>query len=278
LMFNKPEIIFNRTMTYRYYGFGWQEKWVSELSKAASVEFEFRTLDDEVFSNQQALQELKQDFKKLFEEDEKFVLGHPDFGRFLVKELPQVPYRMIGMGWVDSLIIKHRKVAVVENAHYYSCISQLETIGYIDPKRPALVVGEGAEVYSAVAALFYRGLRNIHLCSSDKFVCQKISDHLSKYYLGLNVDWIDPERLTSIAGIFSLAINTGDLFSDEYLLNGLSFFNYLTKGGWVMNWTLRPGSEDMFTERAKEVGASVITPDQFLQEMANQVQKIQASV
>lgn len=108
----------------------------------------------------------------------------------------------------------------------------------MDILKPAFIIGDGAKVRISAAVLADLGFAEIYLVSEDETALNENAAQISKSYIGLHFHPLLAQELTMQALNASVLINTVDLSANAPLLNDLSYFNFMERGGLVFDYNL----------------------------------------
>ncbi|WP_413578276.1 hypothetical protein ACLVWU_07015 [Bdellovibrio sp. HCB290] len=133
----------------------------------------------------------------------------------------------------------------------------------LDIRMPAFIVGEGEYLRTAAAVCTELGFREIYLMGENITQLHREARILSRGNLGIKFIVLAVEELTIQAISASLIINTGQLPPDSELLTDLSYFNFMTNGGYAFDCHLGNLQSELMDE-AKQAELRALFPKNML--------------
>ena len=85
----------------------------------------------------------------------------------------------------------------------------------------------------------------------------RMAKELQRINFKTKIRYIPPSLLINLPGTHTVMVNTTPMTSDNELLKDLSYFNFLTKSGVVIDLTITPVTTPLLAE-AMGIGASVV--------------------
>ncbi|MEK2690693.1 hypothetical protein [Bdellovibrio sp. GT3] len=140
----------------------------------------------------------------------------------------------------------------------------------VDIRMPAFVVGEGECLRIAAAVCTELGFAEIYLMGENITQLYREARILSRGNLGIKFKVLPMEELTIQPINASLIINTVQLDSESELLTDLSYFNFMTTGGYAFDLHLGNLQSELMDE-AKQAELKALFPKDMLQALVETV-------
>ena len=151
----------------------------------------------------------------------------------------------LGRWWPRSLLGEGLRRAIIH--------SKID----IDYTGLGLLIGSGGGAREAMNGLVQLGLSGVHISGSNQIEVSKFFKDLKRSYFGMRLEIIPTNELTMLPGHYSLIVNT-ILSDNDDILNELYYFNFLKKGGLVVDLKLSPEKSNLIKE-AESINAKIIT-------------------
>lgn len=142
--------------------------------------------------------------------------------------------------WIPRLVILDvfRRL-VVENA------------GDLDIRQSAYVIGRGECARVAAGFAAQNGYRNIFIVDEMVGSNRENIQHLSRLFLGVRFSELLNSQLVLNAEPGSLIINADDLIDQKLLLQDISYFNFMTLNGFVLDAEVGTSENLLYYEAKK---------------------------
>lgn len=128
----------------------------------------------------------------------------------------------------------------------------------LDIRCPAFVVGDGDEVRVVASVLGELGVTDIFLVG-DVGLLKVQKNILSRSHIGIQFHMLNSEELTLQAVSAGILVNTVDLTEKKTLLTDLSYFNFMKKGGYILDLNLLP-AHNLLLEEAERAELKSLSP------------------
>lgn len=133
----------------------------------------------------------------------------------------------------------------------------LERYPYLNTKSAGLLIGLTTESILSAACLVELGLKHITFVVEDEERDSTILKQLEKSLFEVRLEMISKDKVILLPGIYSVVICYEDLRTQAELLTALLYFNYLERGGLVIN-AAAPLEKLPLMEEAFAIGAKVV--------------------
>lgn len=189
--------------------------------------------------------------------DYLYIRINPSFGSKAFKVFPasnpmiqQIQYvdlffRKNGVLWPHLLLKDTVHSLVVQNQ------------SSVNHRGSVLIVGSGAEAIASCFALVEMGYRHLTLVIEESSQQRETLELLGKALFDVTVDTLDRENLIHLSGVYSLLLCFEDLVAQAELQTALLYFNYLIRGGLIINFRTSI-QETAFYEEALAIRAKVL--------------------
>lgn len=155
-------------------------------------------------------------------------------------------YRWNGRSWEPELLIeKALHQAIIHEAHH------------LDIQHSAYVIGEGILLRVAASVAFGLGYRRVYLVSEIESDMEEQKAILERVYIGAEVIALPIHELTLQTVGSSLLLNTFDLKAKPDLATDLAYFNFMKRGGVVLD-LYESGEDRVLLTEAHRAGLRVI--------------------
>lgn len=128
----------------------------------------------------------------------------------------------------------------------------------LDIRCPAFVVGDGDEIRVVTSVLGELGITDIFLVG-DVTLLKVQKNILTRSHIGIQFHILNSEELTLQAVSAGILVNTVDLRDRKNLLTDLSYFNFMKKGGYILDLNLLP-SHNLLLEEAERADLKALSP------------------
>lgn len=219
------------------------------LKDKHKIENEFHLLDCEVSEFHERQLEWQKEFDQLR-------VG-PPFGNKLAENLDQSNaltmalrtadclHKVDGTWWPRSLLEESLLRSVVR--------AGLQ----MDIHSKAIVVGTGASAKAAIMPLIKLGFNNISFTDSDSSKGYDFVRIMRQRIFSANFEFVEQGDISLLPGIYSMVVNTTPDREDNFLVQDLSYFNYLRSGGIAIDLSVER-AETKFVSQAMLVMAQVL--------------------
>ncbi|MFN7825746.1 MAG: hypothetical protein ACK5P6_10335 [Pseudobdellovibrionaceae bacterium] len=126
----------------------------------------------------------------------------------------------------------------------------------------AVISGTGVLAKVAVAVLMDLGYREVRFIHGDLVEFQNLSQDLSRMLLGVQLFFIEEEKLTQMPAEGSILLNTSLGDGSPQIFEDLSYLNFLQKDSLVVN-LVESQHEELLLSEAKLLGAQVYGYEEF---------------
>lgn len=132
----------------------------------------------------------------------------------------------------------------------------------IETQKSALIVGANGQAQMAVAALVQMGVSKFIVCDRDLDQMRSVILRCRRSYLGVQFEEVLGEELVLLPGVNGLLMNfmAGD--EDLHSLYELRYFNFLSRGGTVIN-CVHGAFGELLIRDAKSFGYKVLSVDEL---------------
>jgi hypothetical protein len=140
---------------------------------------------------------------------------------------------------------------------------------FINEKGAGLIVGINPEAIACAYGLIERGFRHITFVVNDPDSHGELLAQLKQSLFDIKIEFINREKMILLSGIYSMIVCFEDIVSQLDLQTAILYFNYLFRGGLIINAGY-PIDKTPLLEEANAIKAKVVDlPEvQFYQEMA----------
>lgn len=180
--------------------------------------------------------------------------SHPDW----MKRAPSLGVRVSRLGILDCAFRDSRGALdvelLLENALHDVIVSQGRGL---DLRDNAYVIGAGGALGAGAAVALGLGYQRVHLVAEDDAPTTREIRALEKFFLGSEVRPVSAAALTLQPSSASLLINLLDLEKNPELSADLAYFNFMRRGGLVVDLTPSAGGKDLSVE-AEQAGLRVL--------------------
>jgi len=152
--------------------------------------------------------------------------------------------------------------------------SILQKQPYLNTKGSGLIVGSTVEAIQSAFVLSELGIKQITFVVENSVIGTPLLELMKSSLFQINFDVITKEKIILLPGVYSIMICCEDLKSNPDLLTALLYFNYLERGGVILNpiFTL---DKVPLIEEALAIGATCVDLPQIqIHEEVMALQKI----
>jgi hypothetical protein len=221
------------------------EAWYSLVKEKLGVTFHRQLCIEE--QSIQDLDFLQYDFIRIAPGFTRTVAGLFDVASPLINRLHYTDFLLKkgGVHWPHTLI----KDAV------HSLI--IEAQPFSNTKGAALIVGSSSEAILTAHSLIELGLKHISFVVKNDHERQALLETMGHLVFDIKIEAFKVDQVVLLTGIYSLLICFEDLRKNSELLTALLYFNYLLRGGLVINAGF-PIDNTALLEEAAAIRARVI--------------------
>lgn len=202
----------------------------------------------------------KENFKEEIQKIEKeygAVRIHPLLWGVASQSVSKAFRELIRIGSVDSITLSRGQFW--PDNFFREAVVQALTIKVknIDVSQMGLIIGTNGVVRSLAAALVRLGFSKINIIDPEDQDAQEIIRDLSDIFFNTQFKNIPKDDLTLLPGVHGIVANTLLFDTHESFLNDLYYFNFLKKGGVVLDISDVP-VEPPFIHIGKDIGATAV--------------------
>lgn len=132
----------------------------------------------------------------------------------------------------------------------------------VDIRHAAYIIGNGCMSAVAAAVCAHLGFQDVCLVGHSLETLNERVEQLSRHYFGVRFTPVLAEDLTVHKLPGSLMINTMDLKEDEALLGDLSYFNFMTRAGVVLDISFSTAEQQLLRD-AKDADLRVLSSQDY---------------
>jgi hypothetical protein len=131
---------------------------------------------------------------------------------------------------------------------------------FVDTTKAILIVGSGGRARASASAAVTLGFKNVVFVSADVAQMQDSVELLRRTHFATTFNITLSEKLVEIASAYSVCIFANDEVLDESFRTELSFFNFLTPEGVVLDVSCEI-EQTSLQEAAREANVTVVHAD-----------------
>lgn len=167
------------------------------------------------------------------------------------------PPLMTSLQSVDMIYKKNEtfwpSLSFKEGVHSAILITQ----PYLNTKGAGLIVGSSAEAIQSAYVLVELGLKQITFVVENDIINTTFLDSMKRSLFQVKLEAVTREKIILLPGAYSVMICCEDLRVRPDLLTALLYFNYLERGGVILN-AVFPLDQVPLQEEALAIGAKFI--------------------
>lgn len=133
----------------------------------------------------------------------------------------------------------------------------------LDVSQKVFVVGACGMARAVIAALIKLGYSKINITSDNESGAEELIQDFKNIFFHVEFEFTKKNDVTILPGIHGIVVNTFSVLESDMALNEIYYFNFLKKGGLVVDLIDVP-TDSPFTKIAKDIGAEVIAGYEFL--------------
>lgn len=150
----------------------------------------------------------------------------------------------------------------------------LQSHPYLNTKGAGLIVGDSVEAIQVAYVLVELGLKHITFVVESEAVGSPFLELMKNSLFQIHFEVITKEKIILLPGIYSVMVCCKDLRDNAALLTSILYFNYLERGGLILN-CVYPLDTVPLTEEALAIGAQCVSlPMIQIHEAVMAVQKL----
>lgn len=176
------------------------------------------------------------------------VLVDPQISEAFIEQLPAAPSSIMSVLCTDCLILENGQwwpYLLVKKVLHELLIQRGKSLNI---RESAYVVGEGANLRILISIVAQMGFSKIFAVSENKEDLEKQTKYLKKKFVGIDMRSLPADGLTMQTVGGSLIISSYDLSEKQALATDLSYFNFMSKNGLVVDINLFPIHNPMLEE------------------------------
>ena len=187
-----------------------------------------------------------------------FVRFHPKYFDLVSLSIQNNLRELETLKAVDSLMYDEKKGYWPEILFRDSLFEYLtHTVKNLDVMQKAFVVGTCGLARASIAALVKLGFSKINITSKDDESALNLIKDFKEIFYNVQFEYTKRTDVTILAGTHGLVINTFSVLDSEDFPNEIYYFNFLKKGGLVIDLVDVP-TETPFLKIAKDIGARAV--------------------
>lgn len=150
----------------------------------------------------------------------------------------------------------------------------LQSHPYLNTKGSGLIIGDSVEAIQAAYVLVELGLKHITFVVESDEIGSPFLELMKNSLFQIHFEVITKEKIILLPGIYSVMVCCKDLRDNANLLTAILYFNYLERGGLILN-CVYPLDGVPLTEEALAIGAQCVSiPLVQIHEAVMAVQKL----
>lgn len=176
----------------------------------------------------------------------------------VLKNFPNLPAMVRWLECGDSLV--HENKEWWPRLFSYEALRKLiiQHEPNLDISHSAFVIGSGRAARLAAAAIAALGFSNICLVDENTDALQAEAVYLRRFLLGVEIGEVEAHTLTRRKTAASLLVNTMAFQDDSTVLGDLSYFNFMSAGGAVVDFSEVTLTSTLL-EEARQASLSVLS-------------------
>ncbi len=132
-----------------------------------------------------------------------------------------------------------------------------QRIKNLDVSQTAFIVGSDGLARAAIAGLIKLGFSRINITSDNDDSARSLIEDFNKIFFNVAFEFTKKSDVTILPGTHGTVVNTFSILDSESVPSEIYYFNFLKKGGWVVDLIDVPMNSP-FTRIAEDIGANVI--------------------